>query len=395
MIRLFLIIAGVILIGFLIINDSYNLSITTMGYEFSFSIALLIVALILFFYIIHLLKKPFKWFAGYRTRRMQKTFIKKENVLTKALTTVLDGNNEEAKEVLAKRKALFSKGSTEQLLFDALFAPRAAVFEQLKTNKSTELAGIRGLYMEAKNKGDVAEQSQLLETGLSKYPNVLWLLQDLLELQLMQDDWDGALVTLELLNVKKALGKAEYISKKSCILYKLGRLSEAFNWAPDNPIIAIAYAGENPKKAADILKKSWNLMPCWDTYLAFKALIQKENRTGQMKAVEKFVAKNANAKLSLLAVVDIAIDNNLWGVAKETLQVALNSYALTYQMAMMMATIERNGWHHEEAAKDWEEKAEYADRTPIWMCRNCNHATPEWDVKCSICNSCGEISYHM
>ena len=64
-------------------------------------------------------------------------------------------------------------------------------------------------------------------------------------------------------------------------------------------------------------------------------------------------------------------------------------------MAMMMATIERNGCHHEEAAKEWEEKAEYADRTPIWMCRNCNHATPEWDVKCSICNSCGEISYHM
>lgn len=395
MLKFFLIIIGIIFIAYLAIDESYNLSISAMGYEYTFSIAVVFVALVLLFYLVHLIKKPFIWFANYKTRKMQQNIQRKETFLTRVLTTVLDKNNEEASNVLSKRKKLFAKGSTEQLLFDALFAPKTSVFEQLKANKSTELAGIRGLYLEAKEKGDVATQDQLLEQGLAQYPNVLWLMQEQLELRLLQDDWNKALETLELLNKRKALSKADYIAKKSCILYKTAHLKEAFSLAPDNPIIAIAYAASDPKKAADILKKSWALTPCWETYESYKKLIKSENASKQMKLVEKFVSKNANSKLSLLAVVDIAIENNLWGVAKEMLEVAMNSYTTTAQMALMMAVIERNGWHHESAAKEWEEKAMSADHSPMWVCKDCRRTSATWDVKCPTCNACGDMMYHV
>lgn len=395
MLKLFLILAGVVLVGFLIIDESYNVSVSTMGYEYSFSIVVLFVGLIALLYLIHFLKKPFRWLADYKARRYQKNILRKESFLTLVLTTALDQNNLSAGAILSKKKSLFAKDSTESLLFDALFNPTSAIFERLQQIKLTELAGIRGLFLDAKKKGDIDAQTQLLEKGIALYPDVLWLLKEQLELQLLQDDWAGALVSLEALNKRKAIEKPIYLSQKACILFKQNHLKEAFELAPENPTIAITYAMATPKKADDILKKSWNLAPCWDTYLAYHTLIKNETAAKQMKLIEKFVAKNAQAKLSLLAVTDMAIANNLWGVAKETLEIAIKSYTLTRQMALMMATLERKGWHHEFIAKEWEEKAATAENTPVWMCNTCNHTTPEWDVKCPVCNTCGNTFYHV
>lgn len=395
MLKLFFIIAGIILVGFLIMDESYNFSISTMGYEYSFSIVLLFVGIIALFYLIYFLKKPFAWFAAYKAKRFQQNVLKKENFLTLVLTTVLDKNNDTAKVILSKEKSLFAKGSTEQLLFDGLFAPDSTVFEKLKSNKATELAGIRGLFLQAKQKGDIDAQTQLLETGISLYPNVTWLYQEQLDLQLLQDDWTNALNTLEILNKKKAVDKARYVSYKACILYNMKQFKQAFELAPDNAMIAIAYAQFNPRKADDILKRSWELSPCWSTYQAYYDLIKDENAAKQMKLIEKFTSKNPSAKLSLLAVADTAMQNHLWGVAKESLQEALNSYTLTRQMALMMADLERQGWHHEDSAKEWEDKAGTAESTPVWMCKTCRHTAAEWDSKCPVCNSCGDIVYHV
>lgn len=395
MLKLFLIIAGVALVAFLIMDESYNVSVSTMGFEYSFSIAVLFLGVILFFYLIHFLKKPLHWIADWKARRYQKNILRKESFLTLVLTTALDKNNLAANAILSKKKSLFTKDSVESLVFNALFAPTPSVFEKLRQNKQTELAGIRGLFLDAKQKGDIDAQTQLLENGLALYPDVLWLEQEQLELQLLQDDWTGALASLESLNKRKAIEKVVYRSQKACILYKQGDLKGAFELAPENPVIAIAYATAFPKKAEDVLKQSWNLTPCWDTYLAYHTLIKGDTAAKQMKLIDKFVAKNPHGKMALLAVADMAISNNLWGVAKEALDIAIKSFPLTRQMATMMAMIERKGWHHEFIAKEWDEKAGAAESTPTWMCNTCNHTTSEWDVKCPVCNACGNTFYHI
>lgn len=393
MLKIFLIIAGIILIGFLIMNDSYDFSVTALGYEYSFSIALLIVGLIVLFYGLHLLKKPFEWVKTYKTHRFQKNIIRKENFLTLVLTTVLDKNNESVKTILAKEKSLFQKGSTEQLLFEGLFNPSEGVFEQLKNNKPTELAGLRGLFLAAKQKGDIDAQTQILENAIASYPDVIWLHQEQLNLQLLQNDWQAALVSLEKLYKKQAVSKENYTTVKACIFYGLNRYKEAFELTPDNPAIALAYAAATPKKASDILKKSWELTPAWETYQSYYELIKNESSAKQMSLIEKFVSGNKEAKLSLLAVVDIAMKNHLWGAAKETLERAINSFTLTRQMALMMAELERAGWHHEQAAAEWEDKASRLENGLNWMCKDCHHTFDKWDNKCPVCNTCGGLTY--
>ena len=52
MLKAFLIVAGLVLIGFLIMDETYNFSVTAFGYELTFSIALLIVGIIILCYLV-------------------------------------------------------------------------------------------------------------------------------------------------------------------------------------------------------------------------------------------------------------------------------------------------------------------------------------------------------
>ena len=232
-----------------------------------------------------------------------------------------------------------------------------------------------------------------MEKADSAYPDVIWIKQAQLNLQLLQNDWQNALQSLEKLNKAKSIAKEKYIKIKACILYGLKRYKEAFELTPDNPPMAWAYADTVPNKSDDILKKSWSLTPTWETFERYYGLIKNETEAKQMKSVEWFVSSNEAAKLSLLAVADVAMKNHLWGVAKETLQNAINSYELTRKMALMMAELERAGWHHEEAAKEWENKATQLEEAPAWVCSHCHHKGAEWDNICPVCNSCGSIIY--
>ena len=395
MLKMFLIVTGFILVVFLAMDDSYNFSIRALGYEFTFSIALLIVGIVLFFYVLHLIKKPFGWLRNYHIRRFQKNIVKKENFLTYVLTTILDKNDLSIQTIYKKEKSLFAKGTTQQLLLEALFSPSDSVFEMLKNKKETELAGMRGLFLSAKQKGDIDTQNQILEVARNLYPHVLWILQQQLELQLLQNDWQNALETIEKLHKHNGITQDDYRKKRACILFSLSRFKEAFSLTPENPMMAWAYAQSDPHKAEDILKESWNNTPSWQTYELYYNLIKNENSARQMKLIEKFTAKNPSSKLSLLAVSDTAMKNHLWGVAKETLQSALNAYETTKQMAEMMAFLERNGWHHEEAAREWDQKALSLGNVQPWTCQNCNHTSSEWTAACPICNMCGQIMYHV
>lgn len=393
MLKIFLICAGVILIGLLMMDDTNNLSVTAFGYEYTFSAVLLIIGILSLMYLFSLIKKPFGWIKNYKTYRFQKNLLKKENFLTFVLTTVLDKNNVSEKIIMDKEKSLFAKGSTEQLLFEALFHPTDAVFDKLKNNKASELAGMRGLFLSAKEKGDIDTQTQILETASTLYPTVLWIEQERLNLFLLQNDWQNALPTLEKLYKQKAIQKEEYTKLKACILYGLKQYKQAFDLTPDNPPMAWAYAQNVPNKAEDILKKSWSLTPTWETYERYYELIQNETPAVQMKRIQKLTASNSGTKLSLLAIADVAMKNHLWGVAKEHLQNAMNAYETTRQMALMMADLEKNGWHHEEAEKQWKKTADSLETHLPWICTHCHHKTNDWYNICPVCNTCGGLTH--
>ncbi len=388
MLRFILFVTALIIGGYLMIQENWRISITAFGYEVTLSVVLLALMILFVYYALHLFKQPFVWLFKIPERRHRKRQLKKESFLTFVLQTVLDGNDESIQAILNKKQTLLAKDDVKHLLLQALFQPDRTVFERLAERPETALAGWRGLLNEALETGDVRTAEKVLTLATNAYPKVGWILTEQLRLQVLQNDWAGVLDTLDALKKAKRIDKDAYAVQRAAALFKLGRIKEAFDLDKANPAIALAYAKAEPKKAASILEKAWAQTPCQEIYAAYRTLFKDETPARQVKAVEKLVATNPAARQSLIALADSTIDVQMWGMAKEYLDVYLDAYPLTPRIAQMMADVERGGWHHETEAAEWDEKAKTAVATPDgWVCAACHHETSEWDAACPQCNA--------
>lgn len=393
MLKFIFILISIAILGFLVVNDTWMVSISAFGFEITTSILVFIVALFLMFYILHLLKKPFRLFGRYQTWAHDRKQSQRENYLLLALKTALDGDTESQKLLIKQKNKFFNIKSDENFILEALFNPTPHTFEQLLHREATELAGIKGLVNYAKQKGDYEEVNRLLQKAYHKYPNELWIYQDLWTADILQNDWTGALSVLDVLKKNNTLSKEEYIKNRAMLLLKTNQVKDAYKLYPNHPAIAVAYAKAYPKKALNTIMDLWKTEPCWDAFLIFQEIIHDEKPKKQIKLVQKLVKTNPEHRISLIALAQIEMDNELWGLAKEHLTEYINAYSLTAPVALMMAKLERNGWHHEEEAKTWEAKSLMARPGKGWGCASCGTRLEEWDVVCPKCNTFGSVWY--
>ena len=393
MIKFIAIVIGLLIVGFLIAQNTWMVTVSAFGFEIRTSIIFVLAVVLLLWYVLHLLKKPFCWIGGCQKWYANRKQTQKEAFLLLALKTALDRDSESAQKLLKQKNSFFDKKSDENYVLEALFAPTPHVFEQLLHREKTELAGVRGLLNYAREQGDYAEIGRLLQKAFEKHPNEVWVHEALWQAQILQNDWSESLKTLESLKKSGRIGKDEYTKRKTCVLLKLGKVQEAYKLMPEAPETAMAFVAENSQKAESVLMKLWEKTPCWDAFLLFQKAIREEKPAKQVKLVEKMVKYNPDNRLSLLAVARVALDNEMWGIAKEKLTVYMEMYSLTSVAARMMAEAERKGWHHEEGAKAWEEKAVNAPNEMGWGCSVCGHMTGGWDAVCPKCNAFNSIRY--
>lgn len=393
MLKIILFLITLFVTGYLIVNENWMVTLQGFGYEVTLSTVLLIILILIGVYLIQLIKKPFSWLFGFKNRRHTKHFIKKENYLTFVLKTVLDQNNLSVSQILKQKKTLLSKKDVRHLLLEALFIPTKETFTALSQHKETELAGLRGLYLDEKSKGNLKEAEKILSRISDTYSTVLWVIEENYEIQTLQNDWEPALLSLDQLFKLKQISKQDYLNQKASILYMQHKFKEAYLLNRTNPAFAIAYSKENPSYAKTILTTSWNKEPSWDVYLAYYELIKNLPQEKQIKAIQKLISKNREFRISMLALADISIKTENWRLAKETLESYLQSYPLTKNVANMMADVARHGWHHEQEAKEWEAKGLETDDKYGWMCLKCNQKTASWHPACPHCNKIGQIIY--
>lgn len=393
MLKIILFLITMFATGYLIVHENWTVTLQGFGYEVTLSTVLLVVLVLIGIYLIHLIKKPFSWIFGFKHRRHTKHFIKKENYLTFVLQTILDQNNESIEKILKQKKAMFSKKDTKHLLLNALFSPSQEAFSALAANHETALAGLRGLYFDEKEKGNLKEAERILSKITQMHPNIIWVVKENYEIQSLQRDWTLALSSLEKLFKLRQISKQEYLNQKASILYMQNKFKDAYLLNRTNPAFAIAYAKENPSYAKTILTTSWNKEPSWDVYLAYYELIKTLSPEKQIKAIQKLISKNKEFRISMLALADIAIKTENWRLAKETLESYLQSYPLTKKVSILMAEVARRGWHHEQEAKEWEEKGLETDDKYGWTCLNCHQKNVQWHPTCPHCNKIGQIVY--
>lgn len=393
MLKLIVFIISLFTIGYLIINDNMLITITGFGYEITISSILLLALVILFFYFIHLLKKPLVWCGIIRQKITTAQFVKREKYLTNLIKTLLENDKQALNQLLKQKKGLFHKADNKHLLIQALISPENTVFEEMSKNPETELAGLHGLFAIAQKQGNLKEQERILNIAFEKNPKLHWVIENRFHLAILQNEWERALKLLEEVKNNKLIDKEDYTKAKAGILFKLNKPTEAFALDNTSPTFAVEAAKENPKKAINILLEAWQKTPAKEIYQAYMHLFQNETATKQMKALKKLIAHNPTTREALLAQAETAIRLELWREAKETMQVYMATYPLTKEAAHLMATVIREGWHHEEEALEWEQKAIETEEQSGWACSKCNQKALNWDILCPNCNAFNTLFY--
>ena len=369
--------------------EKWYVTLQMLGYEIHFSFALAIFLTFVLWLVWKILKKPFIWIKHLRDWRKNKLQQSKEAFLPQLLNALANTNYEIYPAILTNARKLYGENSKTYLLLQSLLTPNQESFDRLTKDPSTFLAGTRGLVRAALDKGDIDQVMQLLNSIPQKQQDVSWIQQTKWDIALLQSDWKTALQILD--SRKKLYDKDTYLSYRACLLMQLGRVQEAYRLDPDNPAIAVAYAKNFPKKAVKVLMRAWNSQPSWNIYQAYIQAIDAKTPEKRMKSTLQLIKKNPRSRFALMACADTAIQTQQWQRAKENLEVYLQSYPLTKKVAEMFAKIERDGYHHEEAAAAWAARITEAEDITGWGCSICNHHMEEWQPLCPHCNALNSI----
>ncbi|MBP5344019.1 MAG: hypothetical protein J6Y85_02985 [Alphaproteobacteria bacterium] len=370
-------------------SEPWFITIQMFNYEVRFSFALALFFLFILWIVWSIIKKPFSWLKNFHSWLQRKQQQNKENFLFQLLNALANTNYETYPTVLSNAKKLYGEKSQNYMLLKSILTPNQQLFDQMTKDPSTFLAGTRGLVREALAQGDITEATRLLGTVPEKQQSMSWVQQAKWDIALLQNDWATALKILDIR--KKSYDKAIYLAYRACLLLQLGYVKEAYELAPTHPAIAVAYAKAYPKKAEKALMQAWNVHPTWDIYSAYVQALASLPPEKRMKAVLRLIHKNPRSRWALMACADMAIQTKQWQRAKENLEVYLQTYPLTKKVALMMAQVEREGYHHSDAATDWETRATEAEDITRWICDACNHRMESWEALCPHCNALNTI----
>lgn len=317
-----------------------------------------------------------------RHRRAIKGYL----AITRGLIAVGAGDLRIARRS-AQEAARLSPGDPLALLLTAQSAQMAGerreaeqAFRAMAARDDTKLLGLRGLYVEAQRRNDMAAARLVAEEAARVQPSLAWAGEAVLDYRCAAADWAGAIDALD--RMKSALDKSEYRRKRAVLLTARAMVLEesdrdvsrelaleAVKLAPDlTPAAALAgkrlaEAGET-RKAGKILEAAWKAHPHPDIADAYANLRLGDSARDRLTRMEKLAAKTPNEIEAALAVAHAALDAREFAVARGALKPYL--VAPSRRVATLMAEIEETEHGDEGRVREWMARAMRAAGDAAW-----------------------------
>jgi HemY protein len=395
MIRVFLFLAFVALAaaGVAWIADRPGeVAITWQGYRIETSVmvmvvalaAIVIAALLVWSLIRTILRSP----DLIATALSQRRGVRGYQALSRGLIAVGSGDVAAARRY-AQEAERIAPGEPLALLLNAqcaqLAGDRAAAeisFRAMAERDDTRLLGLRGLYVEARRRGDIPAARNHAEEAAKAAPSLGWAGQAVLEFRCAAGDWAGALSALDRNSKHGLINKADYRRERAVLLTARALAAEesdrdrARGYALDAAKLApslvpaaelagrlLGEAGEL-KKAARIVEKAWQANPHPDLAEAYAHLRYGDSARERLARVQALAKKVPGHPEGALAVARAAADAQEFGVARAALAPLLKTP--TQRVAELMAQIEERESGDEGRAREWMARALHAARDPAW-----------------------------
>ncbi|MCF6198207.1 MAG: heme biosynthesis protein HemY [Hyphomicrobiaceae bacterium] len=311
------------------------------------------------------------------------------DAVSRGLIAVSAGDAALARKLAAKAgKKLQSDGLTTLLKAQAaqLSGDRNAarqLYEAMLENPETEVAGLRGLYLEARREKEIEAARQFADKAVQRNPRLTWSTEALLEIQSRSGQWADALKTLELARKHKKVDKKTATRQRAVLLtaqaveneqnemdLALSQALEAHRLAPDLVPAAdvasrILAAQGNVGKASKIIMRTWETSPHPDLALTYAHARPGDSPRDRLTRVQQLAQRTPYNMEGAIAVAEAAIESHDWDEARLALKSLLDEHP-SERVCTLMARIEGGEFGDKGRVREWLARAVRAPRDPAW-----------------------------
>ncbi len=275
---------------------------------------------------------------------------------------------------------LLLQAQTAQLAGDRVRAEQA--FKAMAERGDTRLLGLRGLYIEAQRRDDLAAARGYAEEAAREAPSLPWAGQAAFDFRCAEGDWDGALNVLEANLRGKLIERDTYRRHRAVLLTARAMQLEhadparakalAFEAAKLTPDLVpaaslagrLAIEGGELRRAAKVLETAWRANPHPDIAHAYAYLRTGDSVRDRLARVQTLAAMARGHREAGFAVARAALDAQEFATAREALAPLLEPP--TQRAALLMAELEEKESGDTGRAREWMARAARAARDPAW-----------------------------
>lgn len=392
-VALFLVVVGLIALAVTWLADRPGeVAVTWLGWRIETSLMVLMAALfaivaacmMVWSILRGLWRSPARVATALRTRRETRT----QRAIIRGLIAVGAGDARAAQRCADEvRKiaptdplAMLLTAQAAQLGGDRGGAEKA--FRRMAGDQQTRLLGLRGLFIEAQRRDDIAGARAYAEEAARIAPSLPWAGNAVLQIRCASGDWAGALDMLEKNRAAGALDRASYRRQRAVLLTaraiateeteretSQALVHEAVKLAPDLvPAVALAARylaeGGDLRKATRMIERAWQTTPHPDLAETYAYLRFGDSARDRLARVRKLAALAPDHVESALALARAAIDAREFTEARNALAPFI---AQPWQrVALLMADLEQAEFADEGRSREWTARAVYAMRDPAW-----------------------------
>ena len=292
-------------------------------------------------------------------------------------------NAREAERLLGREPlTLLLKAQAAQVSGDRNAAE--AAFRRMLDGDETRVLGLRGLFVEARRRGDAEAARDYATEAARQAPSVTWANDAVLEARSAEGDWRGALALVErraslglvdktaarrqraVLLAADALARADADEAAS-----LAGALEAVKLAPDL-VPAAALAGRllsrqgDLKRAARVVEAAWKATPHPELAAVYLNLRPGDSAADRLRRAETLAKLSSWHPESRLALARTAIEAREFERARSTLQPILDERP-TMRTALLMADLEHAEHGTTGRVREWLARAAHGRRDPAWV----------------------------
>lgn len=273
-------------------------------------------------------------------------------------------------------------------------------FQELVDHRDTAFLGLRGLMLTAMEGGDLEKALKLSRNALKLHPKQPWVLLLVYQLNIRARQWEEAEKILKQIQRAKAMDYQQTQSDLQALCLQQaeeahyrGEQQNALRFAkkaqtidPTFPPAALQlaklYRDEGHRRAAvKVIEACWQFNPHPELVSVWENLVPEKKTndiSSRLRWYERLVALKPDSIESQLATARVAMEDGLWGEARQYLAMAekLQPNARLYRLWAKFA--ERQ--HQPEEARHWLEKAADARPDKVWVCRETGRLYDRWSA---------------